>query len=460
MTSISKQFSVTIVGAGLAGLAAALELHRAGMQTTVLEARDRPGGRVITLREGFHDEQIAEGGGEFIEDFHHRMIELVEEFRLKLDPLGGMSDWGAYLSMEGKTGWANDEALWGVNLSQEEDKIWVALAELGKQIRDPHYPQTSPQAHLLDHQSVGHWLEKLKVHPLAKKAYAARVRSEYTVEPEQLSLLDLARWGRYYYEDPYAPRNAFRIKGGNDQLTTAMARVLPDVRFNAQVTAIRRTEDRIETTYQSPTGEIDTVHSRCIVLAMPFGPLKAITIDPPLPLEYQAAIQGLSYGAATKVILQYSRRLVELGWESYVLTDLPITCTWHPTLKQEGQHDMVTVYTGANAGAAMAQLSDDERIQVAKDQVDQICPGASQYLVTAQTIAWNNEPFTQGSYAAFGPGEVLAFWDLLRRPTGRVYFAGEHIASHQGYMEGAVESGQRVAREIIKQIKRNFLPYI
>lgn len=454
MQSHSQSQSVTIIGAGLAGLAAALELHRAGLPTAVLEARDRVGGRVITLRDGFRAGQIAEGGGEFIEDFHHRMIELVEEFRLKLEPLGETGDWGAYLSLEGRTGWIHDENLWGVNLSKEEDKIWVALAELGKQIRDPHYPQTSTHAHELDRQSVADWLANLDVHPLAKKAYTARVRAEYTVEPEQLSLLDLARWGRYYYEDPYAPRNAFRIKGGNDQLTTAMARVLPDVRLSCPVTAIRHERDWVEVSYETSAGETATVQSRWVVLAIPFGPMKLIPFDPPLPAAYQAAIQGLSYGSATKVMIQYSRRLRELGWEAFVLTDLPITCTWHPTLNQEGRYDIVTVYTGANAGAVFSKMSDEERIQAAIAQVEQICPGSAQYVVTAQTIAWQNEPFTLGSYAAFGPGEVLAFWDLLRRPVGQMYFAGEHIASHQGYMEGAVESGQRAAREIIKHLRR------
>lgn len=446
--------TITIIGAGLAGLAAGLELHKAGIQTTVLEARDRVGGRVVTWREGFREGQIAEGGGEFIEDFHHRMIELTEEFRLKLDPLGGMADWGAYVSLEGKTGWATDEYLWGINLAKEEDKIWEALAELGNQIRDPHYPQTSPNAHNLDRRSVQDWLDKLNVHPLAKKVYAARVRSEYTVEPEKLSLLDLARWGKYYYEDPYAPRIAFRIRGGNDQLPISMARALPDVRVSCPVIAIDHSADQTLVTYRTATGETRTLQSRGAILAMPLGPMKDIPFNPPLPPAYQAALNGLSYGVVTKVIIQYSRRLVELGWESFVLTDLPITCTWHPTLKQEGGHDMVTVYTGGNAGAAFTEMSDEVRIQTAIEQVEQVCPGSAHYVVAAQTIAWGKEPFSLGSYAAFGPGEVLAFWDLLRRPVNGLYLAGEHVASHQGYMEGAVESGQRVAREIIKQIKR------
>ncbi|HLF91544.1 MAG TPA: FAD-dependent oxidoreductase [Anaerolineales bacterium] len=75
--------SVIIIGAGLAGLAGALELHWAGVQTTVLEARNRVGGRVVTVRD-FQDGQYAEGGGEFIEDFHHRMIALAQESRGRL----------------------------------------------------------------------------------------------------------------------------------------------------------------------------------------------------------------------------------------------------------------------------------------------------------------------------------------------------------------------------------------
>jgi len=432
----------------LAGLSAALELHRVGHQTTVLEARNRVGGRVITVRD-FQEGQYAEGGGEFIEDFHHRMIELVEEFRLKLESLGGMGDWGAYLAMDGKIGWANNAELWGADISAEVDKIWFALSELGKQILDPEHPQTSPMAATLDQQSVGDWLEALDVHPLAKKAYAARVRSEYTVEPEQLSLLDLARWGRSYYGDPHQARNAFRIKGGNDQLPAAMARVLPDVRLNCPVTVIRWKEKKIEVTYESPTGAWETVRSDYVVIAIPFGPMKAISFNPPLPSEFQAVIKGLTYGVVTKVMIQYSRRLSELGWEAFVLTDLPVTCTWHPTLKQPGGYDIVTVYTGANAGKAFSAMSDEERIRTAIAQVEQVCPGSAQYVVGAKTIAWKNEPFSQGSYVAFGSGEVTAFWERMRPPLGRVYFAGEHIAAHQGYMEGAVESGQRVARKII-----------
>jgi monoamine oxidase len=449
---LKNKTSVTIIGAGLAGLAAALELHRAGFQTTILEARDRVGGRVVTLRD-FQEGQYAEGGGEFIEDFHHRMIALTKEFGLELQAIGGMGDWGAYLAMEGKTGWANDAALWGTNISAEADRIWVAFSTLGKHVTDPEQPQYSPEAANLDQQSIADWLQSLDVHPLAKKMFAARVKSEFTLEPEELSLLDWARWGAYYYANPEENRNAFRVQGGNDQLPCAMAKVLPDVRLNCPVTAVRWGREMIEVTYESPAEGDEIIQSDYIILAIPFGPMRGVAFDPPLPTDFQATVNGLTYGVVTKVLIQYSRRLSELGWDAFVLTDLPITCTWHPTLTQPGGCDIVTVYTGANAGKAFSAMSEEERIQTAITQVEQICSGSAQYVVGARTMAWKNEPFTQGSYAAFKPGEVTTFWEKMRQPLEQLYFAGEHIAAHQGYMEGAVESGHRAAREIIQSLE-------
>lgn len=447
--------SVTIIGAGLAGLAAALELNRAGWQTTVLEARQRVGGRVVTVRDGFSGGQYAEGGGEFIEDFHPRMLALIQEFNLQLDPLRGMSGWTECLAFEGKVGPSEAVSVWGLDVGIEIEKVWAALAELGQRIPDPEHPTTAPDAQALDQQSAAAWLASLDVHPLAKKTFAARIRSEYTTEPEHLSLLDLARWGAFYYARPDYERGAFRIRGGNDQLPIAMAQALPDVRLNAVVSAIRLGESNGEVIYCSQTSDVtleQTIRSDYVVLAIPFGPARHIAFEPPLPSKTQAMLSGLTYGQVTKVLIQYRRRLPAMGWNGQVQTDLPITCTWHSTESQGGDFDIVTVYTGANAGAEFSALSDAERIKTAIEQVEQVCLGSAQYVIAARTLAWPNEPFTQGSYVAYGLGEVTAYWELLRQPVGRLYFAGEHTAAHQGYMEGAVESGQRVAREIMTRV--------
>jgi monoamine oxidase len=172
------------------------------------------GGRVPqAVRDGFHHGQYAEGGGEFIETRHDRLLNLASEFGLTLEVLGGMSEWGEWLALEGRAGRADDAALWGVDLSAEQKKIEAALAELGRRVPDPAQPQTAPEADTLDRRSALDWLNALDVHPLAKKAFAAHLRSEYAVEPDHYSLLDFARWGAFYYNDPDRDEPVFRIVG-------------------------------------------------------------------------------------------------------------------------------------------------------------------------------------------------------------------------------------------------------
>src|SRR5258705_11345570 len=231
MTSSTKDKRVTIVGAGLAGLSAAYDLHRAGWQVTVLEARDRVGGRVHSVR-SFSNGLVAEAGGEFIEDSHRRMLALANQFDLKLGSVGSWQgqrgDWGAF---EGKSGPMSDASIWGTNLHSEIEKIWTALAELGKHVPDPTHPQAAREAERLDRQSTAEWINTLDAHPLAKQDFIQHIRSEYTTEPERHSLLDLARNAAMYYST-LERRTNWRVIGGNDLIPRALADALPDVRLN------------------------------------------------------------------------------------------------------------------------------------------------------------------------------------------------------------------------------------
>ena len=111
--------TVIVIGAGLAGLSAAYDLQRAGWKVTVLEARDRVGGRVYSLRK-FSNGLVAEAGGEFIEESHTRMLAYADQFDLKLGRAGSWQgqdeDWGAF---EGKAGPLSDARIWGADLQEE-----------------------------------------------------------------------------------------------------------------------------------------------------------------------------------------------------------------------------------------------------------------------------------------------------------------------------------------------------
>jgi monoamine oxidase len=440
--------TVTVIGAGLAGLSAAYELQRAGWKVTVLEARDRVGGRVHSLRNFSHG-LVAEGGGEFIDESHTRMLAFAKQFNLKLGKVGSWQgqdkDWASF---DGTSGPMSNVDLWGVNLHDEVDKIWRVLAELAQYVPDPDQPQTAPEAERLDRQSTADWLNSLDAHPLAKKDFIQHIRSEYTCEPERHSLLDLARNAAMYYTSPERNIN-YRVIGGNDLIPCALADTLPDVRLTAPVTSLRVLPDEVAVTFQQ-SDSYETISSAFAVLAIPLTTARLIEFNPPLPAAHQRMVNELSYGAVTKVLLEYRERFWdERGWNGRLTSDRPIVLTWHATSHVEDQHGILTVYTGGEPGAKLAVLSDEERTQMAAAEIERLFPGSSDLIENTATMAWPNEPYTKASYAALAPGEVTAHWKTLFEPAGRLFFAGEHATPIQGFMEGAVESGQRVAATIL-----------
>lgn len=444
----SKDRTVIVIGAGLAGLSAAYDLQRAGWNVTVLEARPRVGGRVYSVR-GFAHGQVAEGGGEFIEESHTRMLAFAREFNLPLGRVGSwqgqQEDWGSF---EGKAGPLFDSSVWGISLQEEIDRVWSLLAELGAFISDPNQPQAAREAARLDRQSALDWIEALDAHPLAKNDFIQHIRAEYTTDPERYSLLDLARNAAMYYMDGHHQQN-YRVIGGNDRIPCALADALPDVRLNAAVTSIRLLPDEVAVTYKQNDSYL-TIRSAFAILAIPLTTARLIDFHSSLPPVYQRMVHEVSYGAVTKVLIQYRKRFwKERGWNGRLVTDAPIGYTWHATSHVDSEDGIITAYTGGGPAAKLAALSDAKRIQVAVNEIEKIFPGSSDLIEHTATVAWPNEEFTRGSYMALAPGEVTAHWEALMNPAGRLFFAGEHATPIQGFMEGAVESGQRAARLIV-----------
>jgi monoamine oxidase len=440
--------TVTVIGGGLAGLSAAYELQRAGWKVVVLEARPRVGGRVYSVRSFAHG-QVAEGGGEFIEERHTRLIALANEFNLKLGRVGSwqgqQEDWASF---EGKAGPLFDPDIWGTNLQEEVDRVWMALSELGKLVSDPHQPQVTREALRLDGQSALDWVSALDVHPLAKSHFIQHIRAEYTVEPERFSLLDLARNSAMYYAMGHVHQN-FRVIGGNDLIPCALAEALPNVHLNSPVTSIRLLPDEVAVTFRHGESHL-TIHSAFAILAVPLTTARLIDFRSSLPSAYQRMVNEVSYGAVTKVLIQYRNRFwKERSWNGRLATDSRIGMTWHATSHVESDDGVLTAYTGGEPAAKLSALSDEERIQLAVTEIEKLFPGSSDLIEHTATVAWPNEEFTRGSYMALSPGQVTVHWEALMTPTGRLFFAGEHATAIQGYMEGAVESGQRAARMIL-----------
>lgn len=444
----AKDKTVTIIGAGLAGLSAAYDLHRAGWQVTVLEARDRVGGRSYSIRI-FSDGLVAEGGGEYIEESQTRMVAYAKQFGLRLLKSGNwQTQQGDWVSLGGKTGPVTDNDLWGMDLVSEIDRCWGELSVLAQYIPDPNQPQAAKEAARLDAQSAADWLQTLDVHPAAKQYFAIHIRSEYTTEPERFSLLDLARNAKMYYSTSERS-TSMRVMGGNDQIPRALADALPDVRLNVPVVSIRLKPNGVTVIYKQTDSHL-TLDSDFAILATPLTTARLIDFNGSLPSAYQSMVNDVSYGAVTKVMIEYRKRFWKVkGWNGRMATDSPIVYTWHATSHFEHERGIITVYTGGDNATKLSALSDDGRIKLAVNEIEKMFPGSSDLVENTATVAWPNEPYTRGAYMALAPGEVTAHWKTLSEPAGRLFFAGEHATPIQGFMEGAVESGQRAAATIL-----------
>jgi monoamine oxidase len=179
-------------------------------------------------------------------------------------------------------------------------------------------------------------------------------------------------------------------------------------------------------------------------------PLRHVRFEPALPRSVAAAIAGLDLGAAVKVIREYAVPFwIAEGFSGFTLTDLPFTVAWAATDSRLTAQGILTEFITANAARAAAALPEEPRRTQFQAQLDRVYPeGAPLVTPYAATMAWPNEVFTGGGYAVYRPGQVAPFYPVFRDGTGRIRFAGEHSSGLAGYMESAVRSGHRAARQI------------
>jgi monoamine oxidase len=177
--------------------------------------------------------------------------------------------------------------------------------------------------------------------------------------------------------------------------------------------------------------------------------LRQIEFSPLLSREKQQAIARLGNTSVVRVFLQTRRRFwLDEGLNGAATTDLPLMTAYDKNFYQPGPRGMLEAYVAGERARKLAAMSVDDRFNFAVDQVQLIHPRIREHLEGGSSICWDDERWSRGAYAWFRPGEMTSMLPHIAQPEGRIHFAGDHTSPSPGWMNGALQSGNRVAGEI------------
>jgi monoamine oxidase len=432
--------SVLVAGAGLAGLAAAHDLVALGARVTVVDARDRVGGRVWTVRDGFADGQHGEAGGDFIDQEHTEIRELAEQLGLKLARI--LRAGFGYVRPDT----AGKPKIAARNARRGWDRLARELAPLTKPYNLAEHRWDTPIATDLARRSVATWLDEMRA-DAELRAMASGLRGFFLADPEELSLIALV--DQFSNSDAPAPGGMFRIEGGNDRLTSALAAPLADrLHLNTEIVAVSHRGSTVRASVKNGRA-VTQINCDYAILAVPATLLRRMPITPALPAQQHDAIARLKYGRATRSLLQFSNRFWRAtGRPRAFGSTLPFGAIWEANEEQPGRAGILSLLAGGSASDATQAIVAKHGVRGLVGALDWLGSDGSE-LKAARQVIWEHDPFARGGYAYFDPGFDPELRGWLARPAGRLFFAGEHTSlKWQGYMNGAVESGRRAAAEV------------
>jgi monoamine oxidase len=428
---------VLIVGGGFAGLAAAHELHAAGYDVRVFEARNRLGGRVLT----FHDlapGKTVEGGAELIGSNHPAWVAYADRFGLEfMDVTEEDADFPVVLGGVVLTA-AESEALY-----EEMETGYRALDALARWVA-ADTPWTSPDAGSLDRRSVSAWIRDLSVSERCRAALDAEFAADNGADTAWQSLLgNLAQISGGGVEKYWTDSEVFRCRGGNQQLAARLAAALPADRVRMR-TSVRRI-DVTDSGAAVQLADGSRVESDHVVLAVPPSVWHKIAIDPPLPGDLRPQMgSNVKYLAVLR-----SRFWRRAGLAPNLLSDGPVSLTWEGTDNQPGPGVVLTSFSGGAAADECRSWGAAERHNRYLRTLEVSYREMAREFIRGRFMDWPSDPWTLASYAFPAPGQVTALGPTLHGGLGRLHLAGEHTNyAFIGYMEGALGSGIAVARRI------------
>lgn len=458
------QPSIAIIGAGLAGLTCGYRLKQAGLTAQIYEASGRIGGRCYTIHD--FDPLVAEHGGELIDQGHKQVRQLAQELGLDLDDLlraqpSGTEDFF----------WVNGGKYEYSQLVEDLNGIYQ---KMHKDVSAASYPTLwnlyTQRGWELDHMSIIDWLDETvpnggsgsDLGRVLDLAYNIEYGAECSIQSSLNLLYLLGYRGQGQFRVFGASNEKYHVRGGNDQIARRMADALSNqISLDTALTAIRLNSGGSYTLTFSTGSGTQTVVADHVVLALPFSLLRSVNYSKAgfEPLKV-TAIKELPMGTNSKLHVEFSDRFwYAAGNNGNTYGDTGFQNTWEVSRAQGGGRGkgLLVDYTGGNIGASFGTGTPSSRAQQFMSQLQPLFPDttvADLWTGRATVDFWTAYPWTKGSYSYWKVGQYTKFSGMEKERQGNCHFAGEHTSQDfQGYLNGAVESGERAVDEILGDLK-------
>lgn len=423
--------SCVIIGAGLSGLAAAYALKLAGWRVTVLEARNRIGGRVFSYNFPQSPNLVCELGAEWIGASHERVQALCREFNIELQD----HRFAASLMRDGV-----------VKRPGQWDFSPAALSAF-ERFRNQYKTYKHRDKLKLDRYDWWTWLENIG---FTEDDLLLRDLMDSTDFGESIRHVSAHTAAAEYFESSPSNEMDFKIVGGNSRLVNELARRIgpASIRTNMQVDELRQRAGLV-----SVKTKTDTFSADACICTVPSRVLEEIRFDPPLPSAVLAAAEALQYSRIVKNSVLFSERF--WGAEDFSLvSDVTSHYYFHSTKLQPGKEGILCSYAIGEKADVLAAQNDRRRMDIISRDLMPLNERAPQLGRAITSYAWQRDRYTRGAYALYRPGQWFTIRPLLQRPHMKVLFAGEHLADWQGFMEGAIVTGQEAAQALIGKSRR------
>ena len=446
---------VVVLGAGLAGLTAAWELVQAGNEVIVVEARNRSGGRVLTLREGFTPGLTAEAGGMSFNDNYFNLLRYVKLFNIPYESLTAPAirspAGNTVYHLRGKRIVPNNGKIdWPYDLKPEEREGSITdkyIQPLLNSVNDVSISDSLYDwARSMDNKTLLQLVAERGASAGAQEII--RVTTWYSDRDGRAS----AAWNLLPVVQSIGSKELYSFPGGVDNLSTAFTvRLGERIRFGAEVVSIKNDSNSVEVIVNI-AGKQESISADLVVCTIPFSVLQNIDISPSLSASKKEIIAGLYYTPTTRVFLEVKKRFWESNGENgSAMTDLPIgQVQKHPMIKTGREKDRAILEAHVRGLDALQvdKMSSDNRLTFALEQMKKVHPNISDYYEGGISKSWQLDPYSLGAYSLFLPGQITSWLPEIIRTEGRIHFAGEHTSIYSASMEGAIESGVRAAKEI------------